>query len=144
MNFPISFYLSDICFPEEELDIEVDFGGHNLSVKLGNITQEEFNQKEIIRNNIIKREGYKQMRIISSKDYLPSDEILLQMLDHTRKYFSDYPTHSWITFNIDTSTVHNAEQKDGIFFNYGTLRKIKKSDVENIENIKTTSASDCA
>lgn len=70
------------------------------------------------------------MHIISATDFLPSDEILLQMLDYTKQYFSDYPNHSWIEFNIDSSTVRNAEQKEGSFFNYGDLRKIKESDVK--------------
>lgn len=127
LNYPIKYYNADICFPDEKLDIEIDFGGHNLPVKMGKLTQEEFDKKEIIRNNIIKREGYKQMRIISSKDYLPQDEKLLEMLEHTRQYFSDYPNHSWIEYNIDSSSIRNAENKDGVFYDYGELRKIKKS-----------------
>lgn len=124
LNYPIAQFNTDICFPDEKLDIEVDFGGHNLSVKTGHLTQEEFDQKEIVRNNIIKREGYKQMRIISSKDLLPKDSILLQMLQDSRNYFSIYPNHSWIEFNIDTSFVRNAEYKDGISYDFGELRKI--------------------
>lgn len=128
LNYPIKYYSSDICFPEEKLCIEFDGGGHDLSVKLNTLTQEEFDQKEIIRNQVIKREGYKIMRIISSTDKLPSDEILLQMLSQARQYFSDYPNHSWIYFNIDTSTVHNAEHKEGVFFDFGELRKIHSTD----------------
>ena len=129
LNYPVKSYNLDICIPNEKLDIEIDFGGHNLPVKIGKLTQEEFNQKEIIRNNIIKREGYKQMRIISSKDLLPSDEILLQMLSMAREYF-DATSHSWINFDIDNSKFINAENKnsDGVFFDFGKLRKIKKSD----------------
>ena len=139
INYPIKYYATDICFPEEKLYIEYDGGGHFLRATLGHMTQEEFDQKEIIRNNVIKREGYKQMRIISSKDKLPYDQILLRMLEQTRKYFSDYPNHSWIEFNIDASIVRNAENKDGVFYDYGELRKIKKSDIENSdENV------DCA
>lgn len=139
LNFPVKYYNADIYLPNDNLIVEIDFGGHTLSVKTGKITQEEFNKKEIVRNNVIKREGYKQMRIISSKDYLPSDKILLQMLEYTKEYFSSYPNRSWIEFNIDSSSIRNAEQKEGVFFNYGTLRKIKKSDIENI-NTET----DCA
>ena len=124
INYPISYYSIDICFPEEKLIIEYDGGGHDLRVVLGRLTQEEFNQKEIIRNNIIKREGYKQMRIISTTDLLPSDETLLQMLTQAKEYFSTYPEHSWYEYNIDTSTVRNAEHKEGVFFDYGELRKI--------------------
>ena len=104
--------------------IEYDGGGHDLNVKLGSITQKEFNQKEIIRNNIIKRNGYKQMKIISSNDKLPSDDVLLKMLSDTRQYFIDHPNHSWIEFNIDNSIVRNAENKNGISYDFGDLRKI--------------------
>lgn len=123
LNFPISHFNVDICFPKEMLSVEVDFGGHNLSVKTGQITQEEFDQKEVIRSNIIKREGYRQIHIISSYK-LPSDQVLLEMLDYARSYFSQYPNHSWIEFNIDTSTVRNAEHKQSIPYNYGELRRI--------------------
>lgn len=129
LNYPISYYNVDIYLTDEKLVCEYDGGGHNLRVALGQLTQKEFDQKEIVRNNIIKREGYKQMRIISSKDLLPSDSILLQMLEYTKEYFSNYPEHSWIEFNIDTSIVQNAEQKDGVFFNYGELRRIKDLDL---------------
>lgn len=125
LNYPISNLSADIFLEEYGIDIEYDGGGHDLCVKLGNITQEEFNRKEMIRNYIIKKEGYKQIRIVSSKDKLPSDDILLQMLEQAKEYFST-TSHTWIEYNIDTSTVRNAEHKDGIFFNYGKLREIKK------------------
>lgn len=129
LNYSIKYYNADICFPENKLAIEYDGGGHNLRVTLGALTQEEFKQKEIARNITFKHEGYKIMRIISSKDLLPSDRILLRMLSEAKQYFSQYPSHSWIEFNIDTSIVRNAEQKDGVFFDYGELRKIKDSDL---------------
>ncbi len=128
LNFPISYYNVDICFPEEKLTIEYDGGFHNGLVKLGRLTQKEFDMKEIIRNNAIKKEGYKQIRIVSSKDFIPLDFSLLQMLNYARQYFSNYPYHSWIEFNIDTSSIRSAEYKDGIYYNYGELRRIKDVD----------------
>ena len=125
INYPVLHYNVDICFIDDNIVMEYDGSGHNLSVKMGNITQDEFKQKEMIRSIILKREGYKLIKIISAQDRLPLDEILLQMLSEAKQYFSEYPEHSWIEFNIDTSTVRNAEQKDGVFFDYGELRKIK-------------------
>ena len=125
LNYPCHNYNLDIFIEDANIDVEVDFGGHNLSVKLGNITQEEFDRKELIRDTYIKRDGIKIMRIISSRDKLPSDAILLQMLSKAKQYFFDYPEHSWIEYNIDTSTVRNAEHKDGVYFDYGKLRTIK-------------------
>lgn len=124
INFPIKYYAADICFPEENLVIEYDGGGHNLRVTLDILTQEEFDKKEIIRSKYIKSKGYKQMRIISLKDKLPSDCVLLKMLEDSRTYFTTYPNHSWITFSVDNNLVYNAEHKDGIPYNYGKLRNI--------------------
>lgn len=134
INYQISYYSTDICFPEEKLIIEYDGGGHDLRVTLGRLTQEEFKQKEIVRNNIIKREGYKQMRIISLNDKLPSDQVLLQMLSEAKQYFSDYPQHSWIEFNISDSTMRNATHKDGISYDFGELRTIKNSNINITED----------
>lgn len=135
LNYPLKHYNVDIYLSENSLICEYDGSGHSLNVRCGRETLKEHNHKEIIRNNVIKREGYKQMRIISSTDKLPTDEILLQMLEYAKQYFSDYPNHSWIEFNIDSSTVRDAEQKEGSYFNYGDLRRIKKSDIKEQSEI---------
>lgn len=124
LNYPISYYNADIYLSNDNFVIEYDGGGHKLNVVTGRETEEEYLQKEIIRNNIIKREGYKQMKIISFTDNLPSDDILLKMLSDARQYFVDYPNHSWIEFDIDNSIVRNAENKNGILYDFGDLRKI--------------------
>lgn len=131
LNYPISHFNTDICFPENKLCVELDCGGHNLSVKFGQITQDEFNRKELIRDKIIKNEGYKIIRIKSNTNKLPSDIILLQMLSEAKQYFLDFQFHSWITYDIDSSTVCNADYKDGITYNYGELRIIKYSNSNN-------------
>lgn len=127
LNYPFKCFALDIYLPEDKLDIEFDGSGHWMSIFLGSVTDEEFEKKELYRNVAIKREGYKQMRIISSKDLLPSDDILLQMLSMAREYFNT-TSHNWINFDIDNSIVINAENKDtnGVFFDFGELRKIKE------------------
>lgn len=133
LNFPVKHYNVDTYLPNDNIIIEYDGGFHFGNVITGRETKEEFNRKEIIRNNTIKKEGYKQMRIASTKDLLPSDKILLQMLFEAKQYFSEYPNHSWIEYDIDKSIVRNAEHKDGLQYDYGELRKIKDSDL--IESI---------
>lgn len=129
LNFPIKYYNVDIYLPSDNLIVEYDGSGHMLNVVTGRESIEEYKQKEIVRNSIIKREGYKQIKIISNDDMIPSDEILLEILDFSRNYFSQHLEHSWIEFNISNSTMRNAENKDtdGVFFDYGILRKIKES-----------------
>lgn len=127
LNYPIQEFSADIVI--DNLNIEYDGSGHQLGVKLGTYTQKEFNQRQIIRDNIVNREGYKIIRIISRKDLIPSDEILLQMLQDAKQYFKDYPEHSWINFDIDNEIVRNAENQDGVSYFYGELRRIKKDDL---------------
>ena len=129
LNFPVKHYNVDVYLPNDNIIIEYDGGGHLLNVVTGRETLEEYMRKEIIRNNIIKREGYKQLKIVSLDDLLPFDQILLQMLNEAKQYFSEYPNHSWIEYDIDKSIVRNAEHKDGISYDYGKLRKIKDTDI---------------
>lgn len=126
LNYPISSFNADICFPMEKLDIEYDGGFHDGQVKMGKLTQEEFNHKEVIRDKIIKSEGYKVIRIKSKFDLLPSDNILLKMLSMAKEYFNT-TSHTWINFDIDNLLIINSENKNvgGMFFDYGQLRKIK-------------------
>lgn len=122
LNYPIGHFNVDMCDIDNKIVCEYDGGGHRLSVKMGDLSEEEFNQKEIVRNSIIKRQGYKIFRIISVRDRLPSDEVLLKILNESKEYFYKYPNHSWIEFDIDNNCLRNAENKTGVPFNFGKLK----------------------
>ena len=98
-------------------------GGNKLFISICAIGDAR-NRKISSRSNA--KEGYKIMCIISHKDKLPSDKTLLSILSYARTYFSEYPHHSWCDFNIDTSQVFNAENKDGIVVDYGELRSLRQ------------------
>lgn len=129
LNYPISYYHADMCSVDEKLVIEYDGSGHKISVVYGNLTEEEFDRKEIIRSHVIKREGFKQIRLISRHDKLPSDETLLQLLDISKQYFIDNPERSWIEFDFDSSIMRNTLHKEGVFFDYGELRALPFQEV---------------
>ena len=131
LNYPISHFNADICLPNEKIDIEYDGGFHNGMVQMGKLTQEEFDRKELIRDKVIKSEGYNIIRIKSDSDKLPTDPILLQLLSEAKQYFSE-TSHSWMTFDIDNSRMINAENKDtnGIPYSFGSLRTIKDKDIQ--------------
>lgn len=129
LNYPIRHYNVDICFEDECLVLEYDGGGHNLTVKHGTMTEKEFNQREIKRHATIKHAGYKTIHLISRTDKLPSDSKLLEILDFSRQYFKDYPNHSWIEWHIDDGLYRNAEHKDGVPYDFGELRRIRKEDI---------------
>ena len=98
-------------------------------VKKKKMTQKEFDEKERTSEIVIRRAGYKICRLVSRYDNYPSDEILLQMLSDAKQYFNTYPNHSWIIYDIDNGIVRNAENKDGVPYFYGQLRKIRKEEV---------------
>lgn len=129
LNYPFHNYSLDIYLKEENIDVEYDGSGHTMAIYRSGVTQEEFERREIIRNTYVKKAGIKCMRIVSVKDYLPSDETLLRMLEEAKEYFS-YTNHSWITYDINESKVYNAENRDGMFYDFGeckVMRAKKKS-----------------
>lgn len=135
LNYPIVYYSADICLPIEKIDIEYDGGFHGGQVQTGKLTKEEFNRKELIRDKVIKSEGYKIIRIKSDSDRLPQDSTLLQMLSEAKQYFSE-TEHSWVIYDIDNSRMINAENNDanGISYDFGILRRIKDKDLDNQNN----------
>ena len=131
LNYPIEAYSGDIVLVDDKIDIEYDGGGHFLSIICGDETEEQFNKRQIIRYYTIKRNGYKQINIVSRKDYLPSVNILLQMLEDAKRYFKKFPNHSWVEFDIDNEVIRNAENKNGTPYFFGELRRIKKNNFKS-------------
>ena len=125
-NYVVDRCALDIALLEDMIDVEGDFSGHELRVKFGDCTQEEFKKKEMNRKFFLKSRGWKDFRIISRKDNLPSDEILLHMLDIAKEWINS--GHSWIKFDIDNNTYETSNSINN--FNYGKLRKIKDEDLE--------------
>jgi len=128
LNYPEGHCLLDIAFPEDKLYVECDFGGHNLQVKIGKITQDEFNKKERVRSIVLNRKGWKEIRIISCKDKLPSDLMIFYILQFAKSYLST--GHTWIKFDIDNNKVITSQYEKQ--FKFGKLRKIRKKDIEEI------------
>lgn len=122
LNYPFESFFIDIFYPETNIAVEVDFGGHNLPVKTGKLTQEEFNKREMIRERIIRSGGIKIIRLISPHDKLPSDEKLLEIYEFAKEYFNS--NHTWIYFYIEENKYRNAEHRDecGAFYDFGELR----------------------
>jgi len=121
LNYPETMFPLDIAFPESKIYIEYDGSGHDLSIKLNNITQEEFDKKEIKRYYFLKNKNWKMIRIISGKDWIPSDDIITYMFKFAREYLNT--GHSWIKFNIDNNTVENNKGVEN--FDFGELRILK-------------------
>lgn len=122
LNSPCSHYNLDIAL--DDIDIEYDGKGHDLSVTLGNISRHDFDVKQIVRDKIVKSKGYKIVRFISHTDKLPTDEILLQILNKSKTYFST-TSHTWVEWYFDENKFRDAEHMDGEYFNFGKLKKVQ-------------------
>ena len=135
LNYGMSGYFLDIYLPDNQVDIEVDFGGHDLRVKTGQITQEEFDMHEMIREKLIRSNGIKIIRLISPHDKMPSDNKLIELYNFAISYFNS--GHTWIYFYIEENKYRNAKYRDnnGAFYDFGKLRNGKKLSNINREEV---------
>lgn len=127
LNYPVGRSMLDIGFVEELIFIEYNGSGHTLSVEFGDMTLEQFNIKEMNRNYYLSNKGWKRIQIISTKDYLPSDEIIISLIKKAKEYLNT--GHSWFEINIDEEKLKCSQYK--IDYDFGELRKIKKQTLDN-------------
>lgn len=125
LNYPLNSSTLDIAFPEEKFYIEYDGSGHDLSVKLGNVTQEEFDKKEKNRRYALYKLKWNEIRIISRKDNLPNNEMLLKMISFSKNYFNT--GHSWIVFDIDYKNVKSSQFD--MNYEYGQIKRLRTDNV---------------
>ena len=128
LNHLVSRMFLDIAFIEEKIYIEYDGGFHNGSVIMGNISQVDFDKKEFKRSCYLRDLGWKEIRIISISDLIPSDEVIINMINYAKEYFNT--GHRWINFDIDNGKIICSQGK--LDFDYGDLRKIKGTDLEEV------------
>lgn len=119
-NYIIKRYIVDLFDENNQVITEYDGGGHTLAVKLNYISEEDFQRNEMIREKELRKMGYKIIRIKSDKDILPTDEMLCLMYSCALKYFKE-TSHTWITYNLDNSTIKNAINPNGTPYMFGEL-----------------------
>lgn len=100
LNYLFESFWLDIFFKNDNIYLEYNGSGHDISVKYHKIPEEDFKKKEIIRYKLLQSRGLKEIQIISRKDILPTDDIVLNIVnvsfDVLKNNLSDY-----IVFDID-------------------------------------------
>lgn len=77
LNLPCERYIIDIFMPEDNVAVEYDGSGHNLSVRMGKTTQEIFDKKEKLKKDVMFKSGYNLLTFKSKKDnVLPKEDTL--------------------------------------------------------------------
>lgn len=115
----------DIAFPDDKIYIEVNGSGHDLCVKMNQMSQFDFDSRERKRYYYMKRRGWKGIFINTLCDYLPSDEVIIQEFNKALEWLKSDESGHW-HYNIDIGKLINDNT-------YGKLRKIK--DVDLIEEV---------
>lgn len=112
----------DIAFPEEKIYIEYDGSGHDLNLKMGQITIEEFKDKEKRKYYYMKQLGWKGVTIISRIDRMPEDSVIVEMISFAREHFNQ--NHSWIHFDVDNSKIISSAGEQS--YSFGKLKSYMK------------------
>ena len=132
LNKCICGSLADIYIEKENIVIEHDGSGHFLGDKMnGNISPtKESLLREKEREDKIINNGYKMIRFIATKDRIPSDEVILNLVEGFKN--SDFKV---IRINFEEGTI-DRDYKEKWYCNFGELRRITKKDLEQFESKK--------
>lgn len=93
INTQIGNFFVDLYFPNEKIIIEYDGSGHDLSVKYGNLTQEQFDKREENRVNYLLELGYKIARIVNPTEKKIGETLAIKIKEQifeklkTKDYF---------------------------------------------------------
>lgn len=118
LNYPVDRAALDIAFSNKKIYVEYDGSGHDLSVKLG-ADKHDFDRREFKRKQFLQSQGWKLIRIISKKDYLPQDKEIIDLIEECKYYLNE--GHSWIEIDIDNRLMRCSQFKKKIEMN---LRKL--------------------
>ena len=132
LNKRICGSLADIYIEKENIIIEHDGGGHFLGDKMnGNAfpTKESLLYEKEREDKIINN-GYRMIRFIATKDRIPSDEVILNLIEGFKN--SDFKV---IRINFEEGTI-DRDYEEKWYCNFGKLRRITKKDLEQFESKK--------
>lgn len=115
LNYLVKYYFLDIAFLEEKIYIEYDGGLHDGAVKFGALTEKEFEHKQFIRSNFLFKNGWKEIRIISKDDLLPTKDEIISFISYAKNYLNT--GRHWIHLDIDESKIRCSQFEKEIKFN---------------------------
>jgi hypothetical protein len=126
LNYPVHTLSLDVAFPEQKIYLEFDGSGHDLNVKRGEKSREDFEKYEKARWYALNRRGWKEIRVVSKKDYLPTKHKVKEIYEYAVDFLNS--GSSWICFDIDNLLVNSSSMSE--FYEYGKLKAIRKSNFD--------------
>lgn len=129
MNYSIDWSFLDIAYPERKVYIEYDGSGHNQSVKLKKMSVSVFEEREAKRTKRLLRKGWKGIRIISTKDYLPTDGMILKQVHEGIRTLNN--GSDFFEIDIDKGQIRDGK---GIYnADFGELRQQRENNAVTTE-----------
>lgn len=124
--------LVDIYMEKENIVIEHDGSGHFLNdiIKGNLLPTEESLLYEKQREDEIINNGHKMIRFIATKDRIPSDEVILNLIEEFKN--SDFRV---IRINFEEGTIEK-DYNEKMIYDFGNLRRISKKDLKKFEKQK--------
>ena len=102
LNYPVGRFFIDIALVDEKIAIEYDGSGHDLSVRLGYVSEKQFLINGNFRNSFLKQNGWKTIRFVSKKDVVPNNDEIIRLLDFGKSIISN--GNNWVEINLDNNT----------------------------------------
>ena len=87
LNYPFERFVIDIAFPEDKIAVEWDGSGHDMSVRMGTISEAAFKRNENYRNIVLFNNGWRIIRFITKKDIFPDN--ILNIFHYCKSYIDD-------------------------------------------------------
>lgn len=92
----------DVALVEDKIDIEYNGRGHDMVVRVGGMTQEEFENKENNRRHKVINSGWKLIEICVPKDQEITSEWVKEFVNNCKEIFNT-TNINYITININTN-----------------------------------------
>lgn len=119
-NVQIGYFFADMVIESEKVVVEYDGSGHWLQTQFkDNVTKQDVNERDRLRDSYLNKKGFNVLRIISEKDLLPSDKEIIKLYKKALGKFKKGETR--VSFSILDLYQENE------------LRKISNSDLLEVK-----------
>lgn len=124
LNYPISGRNVDIAFLDEKIYLECDFSGHWMNIHRNKISETKFYANQISRTKQLLDCGWKEFRIISRNDNIPTTEVLFWIKNHAFDYLKS--GRHFINYDLDNGTIKTSSYE--YQHDFGELKKFTNKD----------------
>lgn len=120
LNYPVGKSSLDIAFPDSKIYFEYDGSGHNYAVKVGAVSQRDFDEHQKRRTYALLRRGWRCIRMISRQDKLPTDERIVSIFKRSMEELDRGA--SYVLIDIDNGFVKTNQFSADVDF--GEVRRL--------------------